>query len=159
MIAGVKTMKIRKATAEDERQIIELLNQFPPSDQTTADVEAVRNTFHRIIENSELGSILVAEENGDVIATIALSYPTAMHCGGLYTCIEDFIVAEQARGRGVGGHLVKAAIAEATEKGCYEIQVNNPSDLGYPVYLRCGLTSTGRHLRLKLKRQEPENRK
>jgi len=55
------------------------------------------------------------------MGTIALSYPTAVHCGGSYACIEDFIVAEQTRGQGVGGELVKVAIAEATKKGCYEI--------------------------------------
>ncbi|UCH51445.1 MAG: GNAT family N-acetyltransferase [Chloroflexota bacterium] len=144
-------MEIRKATASDEQPIIDLLNQFPPSDQMTSDSAAISNTFRQIIQNSELGSILVAEENADIIGVIALSYPVALHCGGLYACIEDFIVSEQARGKGVGGALVKAAIDEATRKGCYEIQVNNPSDLGYPVYMRCGLTSTGRHLRMKLK--------
>ena len=142
-------MEIRKAIASDEQPIIDLLNQFPSSDQMTSDSEAISNTFRQIIQNSEPGSILIAEENADIIGVIALSYPVALHCGGLYACIEDFIVTEKARGKGVGGSLVKAAIDEATRKGCYEIQVNNPSDLGYPVYMRCGLTSTGRHLRMK----------
>lgn len=144
-------MEIRKANASDEHSVINLLNQFPPSDQMTSDSEAISSTFRQIIQSSEPGSILIAEDNGDVIGIIALSYPVALHCGGLYACIEDFIVLEKARGKGVGGALVKAAIDEANRKGCYEIQVNNPSDLGYPVYLRCGLTSTGRHLRMKLK--------
>jgi N-acetylglutamate synthase-like GNAT family acetyltransferase len=144
-------MRIRKANTLDEQSIIDLLSQFPPSDQMTSNSKAIISSFHRIIQNSELGSILITEENGDVTGTIALSYPMALHCGGLYACIEDFIVSEKARGKGVGGELVKAAIDEAIKKGCHEIQVNNPSDLGYPVYLRCGLTSTGRHLRMNLK--------
>jgi predicted N-acetyltransferase YhbS len=148
---GKIVMEIRRATASDEQPIMELLNQFPPSDQTTSDSEAISNTLRQIIQNSEPGSILIAEEDADIIGLIALSYPVALHCGGLYACIEDFIVSEKARGKGVGGELVKAAIDEAIKKGCHEIQVNNPSDLGYPVYLRCGLTSTGRHLRMNLK--------
>jgi GNAT superfamily N-acetyltransferase len=144
-------MRIRKANTSDEQSIIDLLSQFPPSDQVTSDPKAITSTFRSIIQNSALGSILIAEDNGDVLGVIALSYPVALHCGGLYACIEDFIVSERARGKGVGGDLVKAAIDEAIMKGCYEIQVNNPSDLGHPVYVRCGLTTTGRHLRMKLK--------
>jgi len=143
---------IRRATREDEGQVIALLNQFPPSDQVIGDSPAVGVTFRRVVESPGLGSILVAEDGGDIIGVITLSYPTAIRCGGLYTCVEEFIVGEQARGRGVGGRLLQAAIDEARERGCYEIQVNNPSDLGYPVYLRHGLTTTGRHLRMQLAR-------
>jgi hypothetical protein len=41
-------------------------------------------------------------------------------------------------------------IAEATSRGCYEIQINNPSELGYPVYLRKGFKEIGKHLKIKL---------
>jgi len=143
---------VRRATREDEGQVIALLNQFPPSDQVIGDSPAVGVTFRQVVESPELGSILVAEDGGDIIGVITLSYPTAIRCGGLYTCVEEFIVGEQARGRGVGGRLLQAAIDEARESGCYEIQVNNPSDLGYPVYLRHGLTTIGRHLRMQLAR-------
>ena len=144
-------MNIRKALARDANAIVEILLQPPPIDQMTDDNEAMRATCHRIIERPELGSILVAEDNGNIIGIMALSYPVAVHCGGPYGIIEDFVVTEKARGKGIGGQLAKAAIAEATANNCFEMQVNNPSDLGYPVYMRCGLTSTGRHLRKKLK--------
>ena len=81
---------------------------------------------------------------------ITLSYPTAIRCGGLYTCIEEFIVGEKGRGQGIGGKLLRAALEEASAKGCYELQVNNPSESGYPVYLKYGLADVGRHLKIKL---------
>jgi len=145
-------MKIRKATAEDEMQIIKLLGEFPPTDQVTTGYHTISATFHQLIDNSQLGSMLVAEEEGNIIGVITLSYPMAIRCGGIYACVEEFIVAEQGRGKGVGGQLLKKAIVEAQKKGCYEIQVNNPSDLGYPIYIRHGLTTTGRHLRMHLAR-------
>ena len=144
-------MNIRKADASDESPIIDFLNQFPPSDRMSSDLEAINSTFRRIIQNSERGSILIAKDNGDIVGTIALSFNTAMYGSGPYANIEDLIVAEQAGWKEVGGDLVRAAIDEAIKKGCHEIQVKNPSDLGYPAYLSCGLTSTGRNLRLKLK--------
>ena len=44
--------------------------------------------------------------------------------------------------------LLEAAIARAREKGCAELQVNRPSEMGYPVYLRHGWQDLGRHLNL-----------
>ena len=88
-----------------------------------------------------------------MIGLITLSYPTAIRCGGKYSCIEEFIVSEQARGKGVGGKLLEAAIAEATARGCYQIQVNRPSEIGYPVYLRHGWEDLGKHLDMRLPRK------
>ena len=48
---------------------------------------------------------------------------------------------------------LEAAIAEATRKGCDEIQVNGPSELGYPVYINQGFQDIGKHLKMKLPRQ------
>ena len=145
-------MKIRKATIKDESQVINLLKQFP-SEEVTIDWRAAALIFSQIIENPDLGTILLAEEDGDVVGVITLSYPTAIRCGGPYCCIEEFIVSDRARGIGVGGQLLRGAIAEATSKGCYEIQINNPSELGYPVYLRHGLKDIGKHMKMKLQHQ------
>jgi GNAT superfamily N-acetyltransferase len=58
---------------------------------------------------------------------VTLSYPLAIRCGGVYACIEEFVVGPQARGKGVGGLLLEAAIRRAREMGCAEIQVKRPS--------------------------------
>ncbi len=142
-------MQIRKATIEDENYIINLLKQFPP-EEATVDWQVGGQTFRRIIENTDLGTIFLAEESGQVLGVITLSYPHAIRCGGNYSCIEEFIVDEKGRGKGVGGQLLKAAIAEAQSRGCYELQVNRPSELGYPVYIRYGWKDLGKHLNLKL---------
>lgn len=142
-------MQIRKATLEDQSHVINLIKQFPP-EEVTVDWKDAARTFDNVIENPELGSILVAEENGNVLGVITLSYPTVIRCGGLYSSIEEFMVSHEARGKGVGGKLLTAALDEAKSKGCYEIQVNNPSELGYPVYLRQGLKDIGKHLKMEL---------
>jgi N-acetylglutamate synthase-like GNAT family acetyltransferase len=144
-------MLIRKATLEDERQIFKLIQQLlTTSGEVPKDWEDKSGTIRKVIENPEIGSILVAEENGDIAGLTTLSYPFAIRCNGLYSCIEENIVSEQFRGKGVGGKLLRAAIAEAESKGCDEIQVNNPSEMGYPLYLRNGCKDIGRHLKAKL---------
>lgn len=149
-------IKIRGATTEDEVGVFDLLGQFQGSDtptETRTNWRAGMVTFREIVENEEKGTILVAEEDSEIVGVITLSYPVAIRCAGIYTCIEEFIVSQKMRGRGVGGQLLEAAITEATSKGCREIQVNRPSELGYPVYLQHGWEDLGKHLNMRLPRQ------
>jgi predicted N-acetyltransferase YhbS len=146
-------MLIRKARIEDESSVISLLKQFP-NGLWGVNWEAAARTFREIVRNPELGTILVAEDDGEAVGVTTLSYPTAIRCGGLYCCIEENIVDARCRGKGVGGRLLKAAIAEAASKECDEIQVNGPSEMGYPLYLRHGFKDIGKHLKTKLPLQD-----
>ena len=140
-------VNIREATINDQAEVFDLLRQL----MTSANLESPINqpsaaeTFRQVIEE-EKGTVLLAEEDGRILGLVTLSYPVAIRCGGIYSCIEEFIVTEQARGKGVGSKLLEAAIDKATEKGSYELQVNRPSELGYPVYLRQGWKDLGKHL-------------
>ena len=107
---------------------------------------AIRN----VLENPELGSILVADEDGEIAGVTTMSFPYAIRCKGRYSCIEENIVDAKHRGKGVGGQLLRAAIAEAIARGCDELQVNSPSDLGLPLYIRNGLKDNGKALKIKL---------
>lgn len=151
-------IKVRQATVEDEARVFDLLGQFsssqPPGESNT-NWQKGAATFREIVQDNEKGTVLVAEQDTDAVGVLTLSYPVAIRCAGRYTCIEEFIVSERARGKGVGGQLLEAAIAEATARGCDEIQVNRPSELGYPVYLQHGWKDLGKHLNMKLPRQAP----
>ena len=149
-------IKIRKATIEDEAGVFDLLRQLltsQPPEESAVNSQSGTDTFGEIVNKDEKGTIFVAEEDDKMIGLITLSYPTAVRCGGKYSCIEEFIVSEQARGKGVGGKLLEAVIAEATVRGCYEIQCNRPSELGYPVYLQHGWEDLGKHLDMRLPRK------
>lgn len=106
--------------------------------------------YRKIINNSDLGLILVAEDEEKIVGVITLSYPVAIRCSGSYARIEEYIVDEFVRGRGIGGMLLDAAIKEAEENGCYDMQVNNPSELGLPLYIRRDFKDGGNYMRLKL---------
>lgn len=144
---------VREATIVDEARVFSLMRQlFALADDydKVRDWDAAAAEYRNIVNDDKKGTILLAEEGGDIIGAVTLSYPEAIRCGGIYALIEEFIVSEQARGKGVGGKLLEAAIAQATIKGCDEIQVNRPSNLGYPVYLQHGLKDMGKHLKTKL---------
>jgi GNAT superfamily N-acetyltransferase len=144
-------MNIRRATIKDESAILALLKELLiPGGEVGKDWEDASGTIRRIIDNPELGTILVADEDGEIAGITTMSFPFAIRCEGVYSCIEENIVDAGHRGKGVGGKLLKAAIAEAAARGCDELQVNSPSEMGLPLYTRNGFEDNGKALKIKL---------
>ena len=103
-------VEVREATLEDEAAVFDLLRQLMLSAVADSAVnqQSGTDTFREMIEKGETGTVFVAEEDGRMLGLATLSYPTAIRCGGIYGSIEEFIVTEQARGKGVGGALLEA---------------------------------------------------
>ncbi|HEX9897198.1 MAG TPA: GNAT family N-acetyltransferase [Dehalococcoidales bacterium] len=147
-------MNIRKATLSDETEVFDLLRKLlspQATDSSRIHTPVSSRIFHEIITDESKGTVIVAEEDGKLVGVITLSYPIAIRCVGKYTCIEEFIVSETMRGRGVGSQLLEAALNEAKKQDCFEIQVNNPSELGYPLYIRQDIKDAGKHLKKRLR--------
>jgi GNAT superfamily N-acetyltransferase len=141
---------IRKATLADQAQTIDLLKQFPPDPEVShVDWDDAAQGFGPLVEGRG-GCILVAEEDGEILGVITLGYSFVLRFGGTYAMVEEFIVGEKARGRGIANMLIQAAIEEARSEGCPELQVNGPSPLGHPVYLRNGFHDAGLHMKIRL---------
>lgn len=144
-------MEVRIATAADEDGVINLLNQFGMSDisgKRETREALFRKGFRTVIANPDLGEVLVADDNGALAGVTTLSYPTAVRFGGIYSAIEENIVDAGYRGKGVGGLLLKAAVDRAREKGAFELQVNGPSEMGLPVYLKYEFKDIGKHMKI-----------
>ena len=142
-------VNVRKATIEDVPAIIRLIQQFP-EDEINVDWDKAAVACREVVDDESKGSIFVAEEDGVLLGVVTQSFPYATRCAGHYSCIEEIIVDGRARGKGVGGKILKAAVNEATRRGCFELQVNRPSELGYPMYIKHGFTDLGKHLNMKL---------
>ena len=141
---------IRKATPEDESKTIALLKQFPSDPELPqVDWEVGAKAFGTLAEGRG-GCIIVAEEEEEIVGVITLGYSYVLRFGGIYAMIEEFIVSEKMRGKGIANLLIQAAIEEARLRGCPELQVNGPSSLGRPVYLRNGFHEAGLHLKIRL---------
>ncbi len=145
---------IRKATVRDEAEVfnvLKLLLSPRSADSSLIRTPGALTAFNSLVNSNDKGVVIVAEEEGRVVGLITLSYPIAMRCAGKYTCIEEFIVSEAVRGRGVGTQLLQAALEEAKKQGCFEIQVNSPTEMGYPLYIKQDIKDAGKHLKKRLR--------
>ena len=141
---------IRKATPADQPKTIDLLKQFPPDPELPKlNWDDATKAFATLVEGHR-GCIFVAEERADIVGVVTLGYSYVLRFGGIYAMIEEFIVSEVMRGKGIANQLLQTAIQEARRMGCPELQVNGPSPLGRPVYLSNGFHEAGLHMKIQL---------
>jgi GNAT superfamily N-acetyltransferase len=147
------TISIRRALREDCARILELVRELAVYERAPAEVTVSAEHF----EESGFGSrpvwwALVAEVDGKVEG-FALYYIRFSTWKGQRMYLEDLLVTEKMRGKGIGSVLFDALIGEAKEKNMHGIQWqvldwNEPAINFYKKYkaafdgqwLNCGIT-------------------
>src|ERR1700747_2438821 len=110
------TIIIRKATTEDCPRMLELVHELAvyeraPHEVTVSPEHFVESGFGA----NPVWWAFVAEEDG-VINGFALYYIRYSTWKGQKMYLEDILVTEDARGRGIGSLLMEALVVEAQEK-------------------------------------------
>ena len=141
------TITIRPAVPQDEARCLELLsllrNEQPQPAWTTV--------FRQLLTR-ERGQILVADEDGALLGSASVTFNLAMRYGGEYCQLEELIVAQEARGKKLGGLLLEATIAEARQRGCaeYGLYLVEWTTHNRPFYEKYGLKTVGDEMRMAL---------
>jgi len=108
---------IRRAERKDCKRLLELINELAVYEKAPQEVTVTLTHF----EESGFGSnpvwwAFVAEEN-DIVLGFALYYIRYSTWKGQCLYLEDFLVTEQSRGKGIGKLLFDSIIQECKDKG------------------------------------------
>jgi PhnO protein len=85
-----------------------------------------REAFHDVfIRNLHCESVLyyVAESDGAIVGFGSLHIELLLHHAGLAGEIQELVVHETVRSKGIGAELVSRLEAEAEKRGCVSIEV------------------------------------
>jgi N-acetylglutamate synthase-like GNAT family acetyltransferase len=110
---------IRQAIQSDERSVYDLVTSlmgFP------LDWKAFHDVFTRNL-HSESVLYYVAESDGVIVGFGSLHIEPQLHHAGLAGEIQELVVHETVRSKGIGAELVSRLEEEAGTRGCVSIEV------------------------------------
>lgn len=147
-------MIIRHAVYNDISQMVCLLSElFTIEDDFAIDAEKQSRGLERLIDTPS-AIILVVEEGSDLIgmATLQTLISTAM--GEYVGLIEDVIITQKFRGRGIGKILLEALIAQSDKAGLMRlaIGVDRRNHNAIAFYEKIGFSSSNMGLMYQIRR-------
>jgi GNAT superfamily N-acetyltransferase len=142
---------IRDAGPDDLPRLLTLYLQLSESSQHPEDaVRPAAESHHamlaRIAEDPNV-RVLVAEEDGAVVGTLALYIlPNLSHGARPFAIVENVVVDASERGSGIGKQLMAEAERIAREAGCYKVSLtsNNKRGPAHAFYEAIGYGPTHR---------------
>ena len=115
-------MQITPAKTSDIPALCDLLSiLFSQEVEFKPNHEAQCRGLARIISNPEIGLIVVAHQENQIIGMVNLLYTISTALGDRVAILEDMVVSPNARGSGVGSSLLTQAIQFAQLSGCKRI--------------------------------------
>jgi ribosomal protein S18 acetylase RimI-like enzyme len=115
-------MQITPAKTSDIPALCDLLSiLFSQEVEFKPNREAQCRGLARIISNPEIGLIVVAHQENQIIGMVNLLYTISTALGDRVAILEDMVVSPNARGSGVGSSLLTQAIQFAQLYGCKRI--------------------------------------
>jgi GNAT superfamily N-acetyltransferase len=147
---------VRPATLADVPALVRLFRMPDANERDRAappgDLAPYVEAWHAI--ERDPNNVLVVAEHGQAVAgTLQLTViPYLGHRGGRVAQIENVFVDEHLRGREVGDALVRWAIGQACQRGCFRIQLtsNKARVRAHCFYERCGFVATHDGFKLSL---------
>jgi GNAT superfamily N-acetyltransferase len=120
--------RIRLAEERDLPRIVELYRELTIKD---SQVEHTRNPsladyqlVFAEIRSDPRQKLFVAESNGEVAGTIVLLVvPNLSHNGTPWAFLENLVVTERHRRRGLGRMLLEHAVGLARKSGCHMVEL------------------------------------
>jgi GNAT superfamily N-acetyltransferase len=143
------TATIRDARTDDIPRLLELYFQLSGSGQQPERevrplVDGHRAALERIVVDPN-ADLFVLEAEGRVVATYALYVlPNLSHGGQPFAIVENVVVDDALRGRGLGRLLMDHALARARQAGCYKVGLtsNNKRAPAHAFYESIGFEQT-----------------
>ncbi len=122
-------VEVREAIGDDiaaaAAGIGALLQELGGEGPSAAELETATRV---LVENPELGALLVAEADGEIVGVLAASWQHAVHVPGRYGVVQDLWVSLEWRSRAIGRDLLDALATLARERGVARLEVGLPQD-------------------------------
>ncbi|HET8956714.1 MAG TPA: GNAT family N-acetyltransferase [Solirubrobacterales bacterium] len=115
---------IRRAGKADLPIVLRLLAEMHKEEPPDARDQAVTQAFQEILKRPDRRALLVAVTDNEIVGTLdLLVVPNLSHGGQPWAMIENVVVDQSHRRKGIGGLLLETATELAESAGCYKLQL------------------------------------
>ena len=141
MSAAADSLVIRPATEADLPALLTLRDQLNQAMEVTIEAQPEQVTDHlRHFLNAPDADLFVAQRGDRVVGLISLNVRRTLLQPKPVALIDELVVADSARGHGVGQQLIRRAVEYAKGRGCCELEVGTETSntAAREFYRRCG---------------------
>ncbi len=142
----MKDILIREATESDLPAVGKLLEDLTDAINSTEgiDAEIALKNYERLL-NDAGSHFLVAAREGTPVGFINFTVRQTILHQGPSALIDELVVAEEYRGKGIGRQLVQGAIDKCSQLGCCEVEVSTEKTnlKARKFYKQCGFEERG----------------
>lgn len=121
MMNNTSPILIREGTPVDEEVVAQLIAELADSFGETASPTAGYVDTYLSFPGSH---IFLAEQDGQVVGMLSFSIRPNLYHAESCCMVDEVVVAEKARGKGVGKALVQRLLLHAKEAGCAEASLS-----------------------------------
>ncbi|KAK8892208.1 hypothetical protein M9Y10_029431 [Tritrichomonas musculus] len=129
-------ISIRKAGPEDCEFVVGCigkLTQMVLNSKTMPINIGIRESYHDMMKDPDHYPIFIAEEKDKdnkiiKLGTAVTSTQIMLHMGGKYLYVQELIVDDAARGKGVGSALLKYVDQYSKDQGYFAVELTQPPD-------------------------------
>jgi ribosomal protein S18 acetylase RimI-like enzyme len=119
------SLTIREAQIKDSSAIVQLIRELAA---TAGDASPITEAYVAKYLSSATGAILLAEMQQEVVGLLSYSLRPDLYHAAATCLIEELIVLEVKRGKGVGSQLLEELVTRLAGMGCPEVSVTTMPD-------------------------------
>lgn len=140
------TLSLRRGQSSDATALFALASQYQ-----TGREAITRDEFLIALDNvlkprdHETNVLFVAEEDGVVVGYSLMTVSRLLHAPGLTAQLQEIVVAETARGSGIGGRLVQANEQYCKRRGVRQLSASAANIAAF--YARLEFANVGEQYR------------
>jgi ribosomal protein S18 acetylase RimI-like enzyme len=128
-VKELNDIAIQTATVEDIPQLVELLGTlFEQEPEFHPIAERQRCALEQLLSMPNKGQVLVVKRRTRCVAMVSLLETISTAEGGLAVLLEDFVVATDCRGQGIGRRLMNFALEECRSRGITRVTLLTDRD-------------------------------
>ena len=139
------SLELGIAKRDELPQLVALLGiLFSHEAEFTPDAAKQTRALEKILSDASVGTVLVAREEGRVIAMASLLYTISTAEGGIAALFEDLVVLPGYRRRGIASSLVSFVIQHARKQGVLRLTLltDMHNDRAQALYRKLGFTES-----------------